>query len=313
MKTFKRREFLKTTIVGSGAVIIADKLSGSAIYKTTGNTYKLPAAGEIPDIVTISGDDPELGLAKLLEPLGGIGSFVKQGQTVGLLVNSPWKNPGYYTRPDVVIALADLCMKAGAKEIICFRSAGQDYWTRGKLSAKYKALIDGIKYGSDRVEAEIPKGKSLKKAEIYKEFQEVDVFISIPVAKHHAGCNFSGNLKGMMGVSSSDTNRHMHSPDGDYTYDNHEYLAQCIADLNLLRKPDLCIVDAIECSINNGPSGPGETVKPNKIIAGKDPLALDVYAASLLGFYADDILTFSKAFELGLGEIDPGKLKLTEL
>jgi uncharacterized protein (DUF362 family) len=115
-----------------------------------------------------------------------------------------------------------------------------------------------------------------------------------------------------MGVSSSNTNRHMHSPDGEYTYDEEEFLAQCIADLNLLRKPDLCIIDAIECAINNGPAGPGTTVKPNKIIAGKDPLATDVYAAQLIGFSPDDILTFRFASEHDLGEIDPGKLKLLE-
>jgi uncharacterized protein (DUF362 family) len=105
----------------------------------------------------------------------------------------------------------------------------------------------------------------------------------------------------------------MHSPAGDYTYDEEEYLAQCIADLNLVRKPDLCVIDAIECSTSNGPAGPGEMVKPNKIIAGKDLLATDVYAAQLIGFYPDDILTFRYAGEHGLGEIDPGKLKLMEL
>jgi uncharacterized protein (DUF362 family) len=313
MKAFKRREFLKTTLIGGGAVILANPVSGLPIYNTGRNAYKLPAPGETPDIVTISGDDPEAGLLRLLEPFGGIKSFVSQGQTVGLLVNSPWKNKGYYTQPDIVIALADLCLKAGAKEIICFKPANKDYWDRGKLSLKYKSLIEGIKYGSGRVEADIPKAVSLKKASIYKEFNEVEVFISIPVAKHHAGCIFSGNLKGMMGATSSETNRYMHSPEGDYTYDNHEYLSQCIADLNLLRKPDLCVVDAIDCSLNNGPAGPGEITHPGKIIAGRDPLALDVFAASLIGFYPDDILTFNKAHDHGLGEIDPGKLKLLEL
>lgn len=313
MAILKRREFLKTTMMGGGAVIIANKLSGTEFLTKTVSAYQSPVPGEIPDIVTITEDNPEAGISKLLEPLGGISNFVKPGQTVGILVNSPWKNAGYYTQPDPVIVAADLCLKAGAKDIICFKPAQQTYWERGKLFSKYKAVIDSFKYGTDRVEADIPKGVSLKKAEVYKELSEVDVFISMPVAKHHAGCLFSGNLKGMMGVSSSYTNRHMHSPDGEYTYDEHEYLAQCIADLCLIRKPDLCIVDAIECSLNNGPAGPGETIKPNKIIAGRDPLALDVYAAGLLGFYTDDILTFKRAYEQGIGEIDPKKLKLLEL
>lgn len=313
MNTLKRRDFLKTGLMAGGAVILSNQLSGSGIFSPGPVTYKSPSEGEVPDIITISGDNPEENISRLLEPLGGIRSFVSSGQTVGLLVNSPWKNPGYYTRPDVVIAIANLCLAAGAKEIICFKPAQSAYWERGKLYEKYKPVVDRFIYGTGMIEADIPKGVSLKKAEIFKEFNEVDVFISVPVAKHHAGCIFSGNLKGMMGVSSSNTNRHMHSPDGLYTYDEEEYLAQCIADLNLIRKPDLCIIDAIECGLNNGPAGPGETSKPGKIIAGKDPLALDVFAANLIGFYPDDILTFRRAAEHGLGEIDPEKLKLLQL
>jgi uncharacterized protein (DUF362 family) len=313
MKTIKRREFLKTGLIAGGAVMISRHLSGSGISLDWQMQYKTPAAGEVPDIVTISGADPEVSVPGLLEPLGGIAGFVKPGQTVGLLVNSPWKNPGYFTQPDIVMVVADLCLKAGAKEIICLHTAKQDYWERGKLYSKYKPVVDGFKYGTERTMADIPGGVSLKKAEVFRELLDVDVFISIPVAKHHAGCIFSGNLKGMMGASSSATNRNMHSPSGDYTYDEEEYLAQCIADLNLIRKPDLCIVDATVCALNNGPAGPGETMKPGKIIAGKDPLALDAYSANLIGFVPDDVLTFKRAYEHGLGEMEPGKLKLLEL
>jgi uncharacterized protein (DUF362 family) len=314
MRIIKRREFIRTGVVAGGAVILSNKLAGAGFFSERTMPYSTPIEGEAPDIVTISGDNPEDNLPRLLESLGGIGHYVKAGQTVGLLVNSPWKNPGYYTQPDIVLVLANLCLQAGAKEIICFKPVPQGYWERGRLSGKFASVIQGFRFGADRIDIEIPDGISLKKAEIFKEFNEVDVFINVPVAKHHAGTIFSGNLKGMMGISSSQTNRNMHSPDGEYTYANHGYLAQCIADLNLLRKPDLCIIDAIECALNNGPAGPGETVKPGKLLAGTDPLALDVYAASsLLGFYADDILTFNRAYEHGLGEIDPRKLKLLEL
>jgi len=37
---------------------------------------------------------------------------------------------------------------------------------------------------------------------------------------------------------------------------------------------------------------------------------MDVYAASLIGFNPEDILTFKRAYEHNLGEIEPGKLKL---
>jgi uncharacterized protein (DUF362 family) len=313
MSKIKRRDFLKTGLMAGGAVLLSKQLAASGFSMMRPMPYTLPSSGEMPDIVTISDADPEKNMARLLEPLGGISQFVQSGKTVGLLVNSPWKNPGYYTNPDVVLSLANLCLQTGAKEILCFAPASQAYWERGLLFEKYKPVIKNFRYGSEHVEVEIPRGVALKKANILKELKEVDVFISIPVAKHHAGVIYSGNLKGMMGASSDNTNRNMHSPEGDYTYDKHEYLAQCIADLNLVRKPDLCIVDATECAINNGPAGPGETVKPGKIIAGKDPVALDVYAATLIGFYADDILTVKFAGKHGLGEIDPEKVTLLEL
>jgi uncharacterized protein (DUF362 family) len=130
----------------------------------------------------------------------------------------------------------------------------------------------------------------------------VDVFINIPVAKHHAGTVYSGVLKNLMGVSSSYTNRHMHSSDGEYTYAKKEYLSQCIADLNLLRAPDLSIVDAIECGLSNGPRGPSDTSTPNRILLSTDPVAVDVYGSELAGFYPDDILTNDYGGRLGLGK-----------
>jgi uncharacterized protein (DUF362 family) len=137
-----------------------------------------------------------------------------------------------------VLCLASLCLQAGAKQITCFQPVPKGYWERGRLYGKFNSVVQGITYGTDQVEVTIPGGVALKKASVCKEFKEVDVFMSVPVAKQHSGVIFSGNLKGMMGVSSDETNRYMHSPEGDYTYDKHEYLAQCIADLNLLRKPD---------------------------------------------------------------------------
>lgn len=313
MKEMKRRVFLKTSLLASGTLLLSNKLSYSNLLTNSMSSYKSPMPGEMPDIVTITSDNPEENLVRLLDAFGGIEHFVKSGQKVGLLLNSPWKYSGYYTQPDIGIVLADLCMKAGAKEVICYKPAQSAYWERGLLYSKYPHVINKITYGTDRTEVSIPNGVALKVAEVYREFPETDVFISVPVAKHHAGTIFSGNLKGTMGVSSSYTNRHMHSPDGEYTYDNHEHLAQSIADLNLLRKPDLCVIDASVCALSNGPAGPGETVSPGKIIAGKDPLATDIFASSLLGFAKEDILTFSKAYGHGLGENDPSKIKLLEL
>jgi len=67
------------------------------------------------------------------------------------------------------------------------------------------------------------------------------------------------------------------------------FLAQAIADANLVRKPDLCVVDATEFLINNGPAGPGEIRKEHRVFAGTDPVLLDCFGAQLHNRQPSDI------------------------
>ncbi len=304
MKSINRRNFLRSTAALGG---VAFGLSMLPKFLRAG------ISGDEPDIISISAKEPMLHISKLLDPLGGIGSFVKPGESVGFLVNSPWVHPGYYTHPDIPLSLMKLCKDARAGDIICYKPVRDGYWEESRYYEEMKPLIQEIIYGDSRTTVEIPQGKLLKSANVYTIFMETDVFINVPVAKHHNGTNYSGILKGLMGVSSRDTNRYMHSPDGEYTYEKEEYLAGCIADLNLIRQPDLSVVDASVCATNNGPRGPGDTSRPERILAGMDPLALDVYAANLIGIEAADILTFQKAKEHGLGNGDLNSLKVVKL
>jgi uncharacterized protein (DUF362 family) len=304
MKPISRRNFIKTSAVLSGSAIGATLLP---------NFARADLLKGDPDIISISSADPMNNLLRLLEPLGGISKFVKSGQSVGFLVNSPWKHPGYYTHPDYALSMMKLCKEAGAGDIICYKPVRENYWQESQFYEEMKPLIDEIQYGEERITVDIPEGKYMQSAEVFKIFMDSEVFINIPVAKHHNGTIFSGVLKGLMGVSSRDTNRHMHSPDGEYTYDKEEYLAGCIADLNLIRQPDLSVVDANICALNNGPRGPGDTTSPKRLLAGIDPLAMDVYAASLIGMEPADILTFDKAQALGLGKNDPADIQVLEV
>ena len=139
------------------------------------------------------------------------------------------------------------------------------------------------------------------------------MLINIPIAKHHDGVGFTGAVKNMMGGQSRNTHRFFHfSTGGRGYYDDLEFLSQCIADLNLLRKPDLCIMDGTEMITENGPFGPGRLVRPQKVIAGTDRVAMDVYGANLLGLKGEEILTTRKVFAYGMGKIDLSSLKIQE-
>ena len=72
-------------------------------------------------------------------------------------------------------------------------------------------------------------------------------------------------------------------------------------------------MDAAECVLNNGPRGPGDTVKPGKILASIDPVAIDTYSADLIGFDPYDIPMLEKATALGLGKSDLASISVMEI
>jgi uncharacterized protein (DUF362 family) len=304
MNLMNRRNFIRKSIT-IGGVSISLSLMPKFLRANLFNDKS--------DIHSISYGNLKESIPKLIDSMGGIESFVKPGNSVGFLVNSPWVHQGFYTNPDIVLVLMKMCKDAGASKIICYKPVRDGYWEESQYYEEMKPLIDEIVYGDERVVIDIKGGKEMQSAEVFKVFMESDVFINVPVAKHHNGTIYSGILKNLMGVSSPDTNRHMHSPDGEYTYSKTVYLSTCIADLNLIRKPDLSVIDAGVCAISNGPRGPGDTISPGLIIAGTDPLAMDVYASTLLSMDPQDIYTFTAAKELGLGNSDITEIKIVEL
>jgi uncharacterized protein (DUF362 family) len=112
----------------------------------------------------------------------------------------------------------------------------------------------------------------------------------------------------MMGISTRKTNVGMHLDSG--VRNDPDYLAQCIVDLNQLRIADLTITDATEVLTSNGPMGPGDTIKPLKIVAGTDMVAVDSYCCNLLGHEIGEVLTLVKAEKAGIGTMDFNKLSI---
>ena len=306
-ESITRRLFIK----GGTALTVTSILSGSI----DGWIHKPAYAAATADIVAVHGTDYFQNTIRAVELLGGMGKFVPKQAKVGLLINSPWDNPGSYVRPEITLAVIRMCREAGAKEIGVFKDLSSGYWKRSALAEKFSDEIQGISsIGGDYTEVAIPRGRSLKKADVAKSLLDCDVFINVPIAKDHSGLGFTGTLKNMMGLTSFTTNMFFHHGSGTLGwYDDVDFLAQCIADINLVRKPDLCIFDGTEVLATNGPRGPGKIVKPQKIFAGVDRVALDVYGANLLGVKGEEIRTAQLAHAHGLGEIDLARLRIEEV
>ena len=300
-----RRSFIKTS-----AAIGATSLVGSSIFTEVGC-----GKGKV-DISVAKGENYFENTIKAVQELGGMDNFVPKDSKVALLPNVQRNNPGVFTKPEILRAVIQMCKKSGAKNISCLSWLKEQNWESTGL---LKVIQDE---GAELVLVEredsyfkpvpVPNGKTLKEASIINEFYNYDVFINMPITKDHAGNKFTGTLKNLMGLNSSKNNRTFHKPGWKTDVDAITHLDQCIADLNTIIKPDLCIVDATELITTNGPFGPGELIKPQKVIAGTDRVAIDAYCCTLWGLEAKDIIMINKAKEHGLGEMDLRKFNVKE-
>lgn len=313
-KKIDRRSFIKkTTAIGAASLLGGSVISGCGKKKT-------PPIKKVSDlgIAAVQGNDYALNTIKAVEALGGMETFVGKNAKVAILANPQRNNPGTYTKPQILQAVVQMCKEAGADEIACISQLPLQNWQATGL----KQIVDdeGIeliivdrKDNSQFKTMPITRGVALKEAEIMKPLFDCDVFIDMPVTKDHAGNKFTGTMKNLMGLSSGSTNRSFHKKGWQTEINAIDHLDQCIADLNTIITPDLCITDATEIITTNGPFGPGELIKPQKVVAGTDRIAMDAYCCKLWGLKPEDILHINKGFAHGLGEIDAAKVKINEM
>jgi len=314
-KKVTRREFIKDS--GKlGATVVAGSLGLSGLSSFSifeGNA----------DIAIIEGSNYYENTIKAVGALGGMTRFVTSGSKVGLLINSDFELTGTFVNPDISIAVVKMIFESGASEVTSLQVIKEEYWKRSTLYDQFKNLLSNVKQverntfpaefnDEDFVKIDkIEKAVSLKYSEVVKKWLECDVFINIPIAKHHATTILTGALKNIMGVSTRKANVGFHLDSG--VKNDPDFLAQCIVDQHLLKKTDLCIADATEFIINKGPEGPGDLRKLQKIVAGTDMVAIDTICTEYLGYEPNEILTNIKGQSAGLGTMDYRTLKVAEI
>jgi uncharacterized protein (DUF362 family) len=273
----------------------------------------------------------------VLDAVGGLGDIVSAGDRVAIKVNltggcAVKPLPGvsavdsYVTHPEVVRALGELVLDAGAREIYIVEAAYEwaSYVQWGyeevaeALGATLIDLNDTRPY-NDFATTLVGDGWF-----IYKEFtfnhilEEVDAFISVPKMKCHWSCGVTHSLKNLVGLVPARFYRV--DPGHNYRSGFHgtdqemgTRLPRVIIDLNRARPVDLALIDGIQTT--EGGEGPWiETmapIEPGVLIAGKDPVAADAVATAAMAF--DPMATRSQgpflrsdnhlniAHEVGLG------------
>jgi uncharacterized protein (DUF362 family) len=294
-----RRKFLKTAAAG-----MALGLVGSPSFLQAKEEY---------DLAVIFGE-PAAATGKALEAVGGISRFVKKGQRVVLKPNMSFsRTPDFSatTHPLVVVTVAQACIEAGAQQVLildhtlqraelCLERSGIREACKNIAGVHVLALQERKFFR----EIKIPQGKVLERVEVIKEILDGHVLINIPVAKSHSATGVSLGMKGLMGLIWDRESFH-----SQYN------INQAIADLGIVIKPQLTILDATRALASGGPNGPGDVKKPNLIIAGIDPVAVDSYGVSIVPWYGQNfkgrqVEHLLAAHQRGLGKIDIDQLKI---
>ncbi len=264
-----------------------------------------------PELAVRKGKDVAKLVRETLSALGGIEAFVKPGETVVVKPNIGWDRKmelAANTHPDVVRAVAELCLEAGANKVRIFDRTCNDP-RRCYVNSGIDAALASIK--SDRISLEhidrrafqdvtLKGGVALDEWSFYKPALEADRYINIPIAKHHSISKLTLAMKNTMGVIGGNRGA------------LHRRIDESLADINMAIHSDLTIVDATRILVANGPQGglPRDVRRPETLIASADIIAADSYAATLFGHRPEDIPTIVAGARRGLGSMDLKQVKM---
>lgn len=296
-----RREFLKiSAMTGLGLSLSrgTDILIGEAEAQN-------PA-----DLVVAQGPSPSAIVRAAIDGLGGIKRFISRGDIVVVKPNMAWDRlpeQAANTNPEVVAAVVRLCFEAGAKKVKVFDRPVNDprrCYVQSGIAEAVRVLGAEVNHVEERRFREKSiKGMAMKSWPLYTELFEADKIINVPIAKHHGLAKLTMAMKNWMGVMGGARNV------------IHQKLDESLADLSLVIKPTLTILDAVRILTANGPQGGsyGDVKKLDTVIAGVDQVAIDSYGATLFGMKGSDLGYVRIASAAGVGTMDLSKLTIRKI
>jgi uncharacterized protein (DUF362 family) len=303
MKTdVTRRAFLRHTTL-LGATLASGGLAG-ALFR---GVRAADPSGTDADLTVATGDSPAKNALAAVAALGGFGRFVRPGDKVVIKPNPIGTSPpdrALNTHPDMLEAVVRECVRAGAREVVAIShdelrsmeaNGTRAAVERGGGTLRALGTMDQFR------EVLVPRGRSLRRVHIATDLTEADVFINMPIAKHHAGTQVTLAMKNLMGVA------------WDRNYFHATDLHRCIGELATAVPHTLVIMDANHVLLTNGPAGPGEVLRPHQVIASTDPVAVDAFSTRFFGLEPGDVEHLRTAYDLGVGEIDIARLRVREV
>ncbi|MBN2595057.1 MAG: DUF362 domain-containing protein, partial [Sedimentisphaerales bacterium] len=269
MQKIKRREFLQASIsttVALGTSYLSTSCKGNESSQET-------LQKKTSKVAAICGANLDSMTRDAIDALGGIKTFVNKGERVFIkpnFVTFPWAqynncfHKGECTKPEIVIAVTEECLKAGAIEVIIGEGSHlpKFEWQYAitldgstnlvkeaeRLSSLYKGKVTLACLETDSPGwAEVPSDTSLNKIAISSLAANADKIISIPVAKTHSWAQLTLASKNFIGITPlsryAQLIENIWWNRGTFDHSSPRAIAQVYLDIVKSIKPALSIID----------------------------------------------------------------------
>lgn len=307
-----RRTLLATWLpalaAGAGLAAVAGTLGGRPGRHRLTPSVAVP---RLPDwrtepagpsrIAVAGGQGPAANLRAALAALGGLGAFVRPGETVAIKPNCAWdRRPeqAATTDPELVAELARQCFAAGAAGVVVLDNTCHDparsFVTSGiaaAAAASGAAVAD--QRGGPHPVFDLG-GQVLGEWQVLGPLARADRLINVPVVKHHSLSRATLGMKNWMGAVVGHRSQ------------LHQRIAEACAELAAAFRPTLTVVDATRVLTGGGPTGGALSLveHPDRVAVATDQVAADAWGGEQLGLTADQLPHLAIAERMGLGRSD---------
>jgi uncharacterized protein (DUF362 family) len=306
----ERRDFIKKAGQAIGLAVVAGstgflfhnrKAARPVKIQTQTRDFQIPDNSLLPKVTLAKNADHVKALQVSLDAVGGIKRFIKPGERVTIKPNIGWdRSPeqAANTNPLLVAAMVQLCLAAGASQVIvtdiscndprrCFLRSGIKEAAE-KAGAKVLLPAD-----SDFIDIDF-KGGLLTVWPVLKPFVDTDRLINMPIVKHHSLTGCTIGMKNLYGILGGRRNQ------------LHQEIDRAIVDLAAFCRPTLTVIDATRVLLRGGPQGGSmdDVAIADTVICATDQVAADSRAAEFLGLQSGQVSHLILAEKSGLGIID---------
>ncbi len=353
-----RRDVLKLGI-GAAGVLGASRFiacGGETAGKLAPTASPSSTPAPLVRVAAVRGIDLDAMTRDALNALGGAEKLINSGETVFIkanMVTLPFAdayNPfviGECTKPEILVALADECLRAGAKQV--FIGDGSHLpvlnWQLAttldgstnllaeadRLNGKYegRGSVKVVSLETDSPDwTDIPSTTYLGTIATSSLVANADKIISVPVLKTHSWAQLTLSMKNFVGTTS--LSRYAHWVDSGngkgyydrgFTFDHSSptSIASIYLDVVQGLQPDLAIIDASIGVEGDGPTvgdTAGRTVDMRErlgsflLLASTDLVAADATAARVASHDVASVKQLNMAYDRGLGEIREAAIEI---